>query len=263
MPSVSNKQLFITSSPGASSLYNRLWMSNSAPPGQVLVAQLDPATDSTKLLSLEAKSLRSYLGFGPSPDGTVDGARPLLACRAEPQLGAEVLCIPRGREGGLLHHLGRDEGGLGLGSVLTNHREENDLEDSAVLHRNFGRSQFRIVSPGQESGSTSGDVYFSVEPELYTPDNQHPFRGVWIWELEAGKFEFLLLHQESEHRLELIKLTGVTPVPNGSTSIVARDIRTVKRCSSESDDEWKWNDVRIVDAKIQGSDSVGGDGIYP
>jgi hypothetical protein len=147
---------------------------------------------------------------------------------------------------------------LGLGSVLTNHLGEKDPEENALLHANFGRSQFRIVSPEADSGATNRDVYFSVDPELYTPDSRHPFRGVWMWELEPGKFEFLLLHQENEHRLELIKLIAADPVPNGVTSIVAVDIRTVKRQSSDSDEEWKWNDVPIVDAKIQAADSAAG-----
>ncbi|KAK4451239.1 heterokaryon incompatibility protein-domain-containing protein [Podospora aff. communis PSN243] len=257
MASTAKKQVSIIASPDASFLHNRLWLSNSAPPGQLLVARLDPATDSTKLVPLEAKSLRSYLGFGQPPDGTVDGGKPLLACRGEPKLGADALAIPRGQERVLLHRFGRHEE-LGLGSVLTNHVGEKDAEQNPLLHRNFGRSQFRIASADPNPGAANGDVYFSIDPELYTPDARHPFRGVWIWELEPSKFEFLLLHQESEHQLELFKLIADDPVPNGVTSIVAVNIRDVNRRSSDSDEEWKWNDVPIVAAKIQASDSTTG-----
>jgi hypothetical protein len=158
-----------------------------------------------------------------------------------------------------LERLDRDSGGLGVGSLLINHQDADDDKANPVLHSNLGREQFRVASPRPGSALKPEDMYFSVDPRLYTPDTQHPFRGVWMWELEMGKFEFLLLHQESESRIELIKLTGREPVRNGVTSIIAEDIHNVKRQSSDSDEEWKWSKVPIVHAKVQGSQSAAGE----
>jgi len=123
-------------------------MSSSAPPGQVLVAQLDPSTDSTKHFPLEVMSLRSIIRYGAPPDGKVDGQRLLHARRRMPRLGDEVLSVPHGsREGDVLERLDRESGGLGVGSVLIDHRDADDEKANPVLHGGFGRERFRVVSP--------------------------------------------------------------------------------------------------------------------
>jgi hypothetical protein len=260
MPSPAARHITITSSPDTRFLYDKIWMSNSPAPGQVLVAQLDPSTDSTKLFPLDVMSLRSIIRHGPPPDGKVDGERPLFGCRGKPRLGDELLGIPHGREEDVLQLLERDRGRVGVGSVLADHRDHDDEKVNPLLHRGFGRAQFRLAAPPiPGSVMNPEDVYFSADACLYTPDAHHPFRGVWMWELEMGKFELLLLHQETESRIELIKLTGAEPMRNGVTSIVAEDIRDVRRRSSDSDDEWKWDKVPIVGARLQGSESGAGE----
>ncbi|KAK4166987.1 heterokaryon incompatibility protein-domain-containing protein [Cladorrhinum sp. PSN259] len=261
MPSDAARHITIASSLDTRFLYNKIWMSNSAAPGQVLIAQLNPSTDSTKLFPLEVMSLRSIISHGPPPDGKVDGERPLFGCRGQLRLDDELLDIPHGREGSVLERLDRDGRGLGVGSVLVDHQDADDEKANPLLHSYFGREQFRVTaaSPSPNSVMKPEDVYFGVDARLYTPDGHHPFRGVWMWELAMGEFEFLLLHQESESRIELIKLTGAEPVPNGVTSIIAEDIRNVRRQSSDSDEEWKWNEVPIVRARLQGSESAAGE----
>jgi hypothetical protein len=236
MPSPAARHVTIACSSDTRFLYNKIWMSNSAPPGQVLVAQLDPSTDSTNLFPLEVLSLRSIVRHGPPPDGKVDGERPLSGCRGRPRLGDELLSVPHGRAGDVLERLDRDSDGLAVGSVLIDHQDAGDDKAKSVLHSNFGREQFRVASARPGSVINTEDKYFNVDPRLYKPDAQHPFRGVWMWELEMGKFEFLLLHQESESRIELIKLTGAEPMRNGVTSITAEGIQNIKRRSSNSDE---------------------------
>ena len=59
--------------------------------------------------------------------------------------------------------------------------------------------------------------------------------------------ELFLFHQETESRLEIIKLTGDRHVPRGAHSIIAHDLSQVKRIYSDSE----WQNVSVVDARIK------------
>ena len=60
-------------------------------------------------------------------------------------------------------------------------------------------------------------------------------------------YEFLLFHQENETRLEAIKLTGDRYVPRGAHSIIAENIKDVKRMCTEEEGQG----APVVAAKVQ------------
>src|ERR1700733_4342754 len=60
-------------------------------------------------------------------------------------------------------------------------------------------------------------------------------------------YEFLLFHQPNAKRLEVIKLTGDRYVPRGAYSVIAEDLRDVKRiCTGK-----EWLGAPAVAAKVQ------------
>ncbi|KAI9766603.1 MAG: hypothetical protein M1840_006414 [Geoglossum simile] len=95
-------------------------------------------------------------------------------------------------------------------------------------------------------------TFSTLLPELWTPTEQKPWRGIWVGDYSKHGFEFLLLHQPDaaspasttingsggeggddgsdgsdgvyQGRLEAIKLTGDPNVPRGEYSWIAEDI---------------------------------------
>ncbi|CAD6500556.1 BgTH12-06266 [Blumeria graminis f. sp. triticale] len=98
-------------------------------------------------------------------------------------------------------------------------------------------------------------TYATLDPQLYTPTREKPYRGIWVGDYSGHGCEFLLLHQpdnpdpfdesavireidetledfelrKEEERIyrgsiEAIKLTGDPNVPRGEHSFIAADI---------------------------------------
>lgn len=104
-----------------------------------------------------------------------------------------------------------------------------------------------ILGPG--TGGAAVITYATLDPHLYTPTEEKPWRGIWVGDYCGHGCEFLLIHQpdddqnneaeprqegESEQeykerkkyhgRMEAIKLTGDSNVPRGECTFVVEDL---------------------------------------
>lgn len=121
-------------------------------------------------------------------------------------------------------------------------------------------------------------TYSTLDPKLYTPTADKPYRGIWVGDYAGHGCEFLLMHQpddevpfdesgvvragdetEDEYlvrkqeariyrgRIEAIKLTGDPNVPRGEYTFIAEDIgpEGLVRVSKEG----RFKGARIVKSK--------------
>jgi hypothetical protein len=118
--------------------------------------------------------------------------------------------------------------------------------------------QLREAGEGSVGMHIGEDIatYATLDPELYTPTPQYPYRGIWVGDYSGHGCEFLLIHQpervdddfdpdsivrlegeaDEEYaqrktdetvnrgRLEAIKLTGDPNVPRGEYTFIAKDL---------------------------------------
>jgi hypothetical protein len=120
-------------------------------------------------------------------------------------------------------------------------------------------------------------TFSTLDPALYTPTKEKPYRGIWVGDYSGHGCEFLLLHQpdseddetrplerkedESDEafeerfqkervfkgRLEAIKLTGDPNVPRGEHTFIAPDIGEGGLVGVASDDPFRG--ARVVKSK--------------
>jgi len=156
-------------------------------------------------------------------------------------------------------------------TIPARHRVRNASQESFVGtgHKPHARSQvsdqaFRIrrwmemLSGSNSPGLHLGEevyTYATLDPKLYTPTEEKPFRGIWVGDYSGHGCEFLLMHQpdneepfdeasvvqgedetpqeweirKKEERiyrgsLEAIKLTGDPNVPRGEYTFISDDI---------------------------------------
>ncbi|KAI1179008.1 hypothetical protein F4777DRAFT_14664 [Nemania sp. FL0916] len=144
-----------------------------------------------------------------------------------------------------------------LGHDLANSHEWRPATRSEVSDRTFRIRQWMELGP-PTTGFHIGEEFITfstLDPILYTPTPERPWRGIWVGDYSVHGCEFLLIHQpdideedyrkplrrgegetsqefqerflsEKVHRgrLEAIKLTGDPNVPRGEYTFVADDI---------------------------------------
>lgn len=92
-----------------------------------------------------------------------------------------------------------------------------------------------------------GEMFSALDKELYTPDKEHPYRGLWVGDFGSNGCEFTLLHQPDRHRLEAIKITGNINVPRGEYAFHVDDVENPIRIA----DEPEWPGAKVFRARNQ------------
>lgn len=140
--------------------------------------------------------------------------------------------------------------------ICEGNKPENRLE---VSDQTFRVRRWMEMSAGHNStGVHLGEevyTYATLDPKLYTPTEEKPWRGIWVGDFSGHGCEFLLMHQpdnetpfdeasvvqredetheeweirKKEERiyrgpLQAIKLTGDPNVPRGEYTFIADDI---------------------------------------
>lgn len=140
-----------------------------------------------------------------------------------------------------------------VGSGHKPHRRE-DVSDQAFRIRKWMEMVAGPNTPGLHMGEAVS-TYATLDPKLYTPTEEKPFRGIWVGDYSGHGCEFLLMNQpdneepfdegsviqaddetveewevrKKEERIyrgsiEAIKLTGDPNIPRGEYTFIADDI---------------------------------------
>lgn len=76
---------------------------------------------------------------------------------------------------------------------------------------NNSRSLFELTKASTSGFGRMGgprvELFAALDPKLYTPNLEHPLRGIWWCKFPVG-IEFILFHQKSRYQVEGLKLTG-------------------------------------------------------
>jgi hypothetical protein len=156
-------------------LYGKLWMGDHPFAGQLLVVRLHPESASTKGYSLETTWHGSVLTMH-RPARVVDSNKSLYLCKATVRRGDTEIFQEEDnlRPNTASSRLRRapNEESFPPSSLLYNYSQEAN----PFLAKHFGQDRFTL-----QSDSVS-HTYFAVEPILFTPDENHKYRGVWVCE---------------------------------------------------------------------------------
>ncbi|KAH8682649.1 hypothetical protein BX600DRAFT_479149 [Xylariales sp. PMI_506] len=138
--------------------------------------------------------------------------------------------------------------------AISSPKPQSRLETSDKAFHISRRMETGRIPLGVQIGNQT-ETYSTLDPKLYTPTKEKPWRGIWVGDYNAHGCEFLLIHQpdsegdkasqplarrsnetddQFEERflrervykgaLEAIKLTGDVNVPRGEHSFIAKDL---------------------------------------
>jgi len=151
---------------------------------------------------------------------------------------------------------------------------EKPQERSQVSNQSFRIKRWMSMNVGSSTtGVRHGEevyTYATLDPKLYTPTEEKPYRGIWVGDYSGHGCEFLLMHQpdneepfdeasvvqgddetpeefairKKEERiyrgsLEAIKLTGDPNVPRGEYTFISDDISKTGFVRKATEDRFK------------------------
>lgn len=205
-------------------LHSRLWDGDRAIYGTLLVKKYCPRTGKIEFTRIQAKS-----GGGLLSDGT--GETPRLEF-GPALLGLQIeLTTTLGNDGNLPnpYSFHRVSAISGVGQSPSNEQvlwppllfpAADRTSRSHAASRHHGPHGERVRHSLNlfelRKASTSGfglvsgprvELFSSLDAKLYTPDLEHPLRGIW-WCNYHADYEFILFHQASRYHLDGLKLTG-------------------------------------------------------
>lgn len=94
-----------------------------------------------------------------------------------------------------------------------------------VKYRSYSLNLFELKKNSTSAldllNGSQRELFSALDPKLYTPNLQHPLRGIWC----SSGHRFYLLQQHSRNQVEGFKLTGNYPFPSGVRSFVFEDIQ--------------------------------------
>lgn len=91
------------------------------------------------------------------------------------------------------------------------------------------------------------ETFAALDSSLYTPDEMHLFRGLWVGYYPPHGWEFILFHQPNPTRLEGIKITGNIDVPRGEHTFIIENLDDISRIAYDEE----WPGAKIVKGKGQ------------
>ncbi|KAG0134666.1 hypothetical protein HOY82DRAFT_577176 [Tuber indicum] len=139
-------------------------------------------------------------------------------------------------------------------SCINGHHESNlfhgDAIDSVFRIRRwvvFGGAPVPSVAVSRSGVDNQVETFATIREEHYTPDKDHPYRGIWVGNYSSHGYEFILFHQETSTKLKAVKITGDLNVPRGEITFVVDDLKTVIRVA----DEREWPGAKVISARAQ------------
>jgi len=162
------------------------------------------------------------------------------------------------------------------GFIGTGHKPQkrSEISDQAFRIRRWMRMAGPMLNTHIQG---QVDTYATLDPKLYTPTADKPYRGIWVGDYSGHGCEFLLIHQPDDQapaeaiqrddesvdeylarkreerihrgRLEAIKLTGDPNIPRGEFTFVAEDLGDGGFVRIA--DEARFKGARIVKSKGQ------------
>lgn len=209
-------------------LHGRVWHGDRAKYGTLLVTKYSPQTGKIEFSRIKSRS--SLLG-DDMPLATLDAA--FLGLRIEPPAGHEYDTT----HSYSFHRVRRTSGDSEPSDsdeslwppILLPATDRTSRSHAASRHHGRNGEEITYSTSLFElrkiSTSVSGlisrqrvELFSALDGNLYTPDLEHPLRGIWCFEY-LSDFEFILFLQQSRYELTGLKLTGDFFVPRGLTTL--------------------------------------------
>lgn len=211
-------------------LHGRVWIGDQMPTGTLLVTRYSPQSG-----MIEFSRLIAYRANGNFPDDkTVRRETAILRLRNEHfarahDNGVNTSAYSFHRVSALTPDGQSSSSEQSLWPPMTFPAEDRTSRASARQRGQTGKHssyslnlfELRKTDPTRFNRLNRANVelFSCIDPGLYTPDLEHPLRGIWVWDL-AVIHRFMLIHQKTRNQMEGIKLTGSKWNPRGVQSFV-------------------------------------------